>query len=304
MLSQVTTGKIKRPPLVLVYGVDGVGKTSFAAEAPKPIFLGPEAGTDNLDVARFPVPESWDDIIKCLKELRDDPHAFKSLAIDSLDWLEPIIWAKICKDENAKSIERACGGYGKGYGEAEKYWTELRSLISEVRNKRGMAIILIAHSQTVTNYNPVLQVELKKYELKLHKIASAKFREWVDAVLFANFDSFAKKVDDEVKIFGTDRRYLYSTRTEAFEAKNRYGINPLKKVELGWTDFENAVRAANPEDPTALKAKIEALKALVTDLTKLPVIDDSVTKAGNDPVKLARIAERLEVITAPKEDVT
>src|SRR5271165_6939092 len=88
-LKNVTKGKLKKPFTVLVYGVDGVGKTTFAAGAPNPIFIGQEHGSNNLDVSRGRAPKDFDEIVADLKELRDDQHDYKTVVLDSLDWMEP-----------------------------------------------------------------------------------------------------------------------------------------------------------------------------------------------------------------------
>ena len=43
LLSQIQTGKTRMPPRLLVYGTEGIGKSTLAASAPAaPRFTGPE----------------------------------------------------------------------------------------------------------------------------------------------------------------------------------------------------------------------------------------------------------------------
>ena len=113
LMKQVTKGKIVRPLCIMVYGSDGVGKTTLGSQAPSPVFLGPELGTANLDVSRFPTPKHWRDIEAAITALTDEPHDFKTLVIDSLDWIEPMLYRSVSEDNGGKSIELACGGMAR-----------------------------------------------------------------------------------------------------------------------------------------------------------------------------------------------
>ena len=118
LLSKVTKGKLKRPKIVLIFGVDGCGKSTFGSQAPNPIFIGAEEGTSHLDVSRFPQPKKWADVINSMTSLKTEAHDYKTLVVDSLDWIEPILHKEICLEYGVNSIEKAAGGYGKGYAEA------------------------------------------------------------------------------------------------------------------------------------------------------------------------------------------
>ena len=154
LMKQVLKGKVVRPLAILVFGGDGIGKTTLASQAPNPIFLGPEIGTANMDVSRFPTPKHWKDIEAAIVALTNEEHDFKTLVIDSLDWIEPMLFKAICEDYNCKSIELAAGGYGKGYVEATSRWGLLKDKLETLRNQRGMNIILIAHSEVVSFLDP------------------------------------------------------------------------------------------------------------------------------------------------------
>lgn len=297
LLSQVTKGKIRKPRLVLMYGTDGVGKSTFGAEAPSPIFLGHEQGTDHLDVSRFPATNTWPEVLAALDALVKEAHSYKTLVVDSLDWLEPILFAHIIKDDakGVKTIETACGGYGKGYVEAMSRWqSEFISRLNLIRAK-GMNVVLIAHSDTVNFHDPQMQVEYKRYELKLHKKASSVFREYVDAVLFANYETFVKKEGDAVRTYGDGARIIHTERRPGYDAKNRYGLPTT--MALSWKEFDDAADAGQPESAQALKQRIEGMKTAITDPDMLAKIDGILAKAGDDVPSLIGIANRLAVIT-------
>jgi hypothetical protein len=143
LMDHVKSGKINLPILALIYGTDGVGKSTFGSEAPSPIFLATERGTANLPVERFdPEVSSFKEALQRIDQLIEEEHHFKTLVVDSLDWMEPLLWEQVCVDHNWKNIEDP--GYGKGYVYAQKYWAGFIAKLSKLREKKKMNIILIA----------------------------------------------------------------------------------------------------------------------------------------------------------------
>src|SRR5262245_12338175 len=106
LLEQVRVGKTQMPPRIMVYGTEGIGKSSLAASAPKPIFIQTEDGLNEIDCAKFPLARSFDDVLEALNELATEQHSFESVVIDSLDWLERMIWDVVCRRESATTIEK------------------------------------------------------------------------------------------------------------------------------------------------------------------------------------------------------
>jgi hypothetical protein len=290
-MKQVTKGKIVRPLCIMVYGSDGVGKTTLGSQAPSPVFLGPEIGTANLDVSRFPTPKHWKDIEAAVLELTNEQHNFKTLVIDSLDWIEPMLFKAICEDYNCKSIELAAGGYGKGYVEATSRWGGLKDKLELLRNQRGMNIILIAHSEVVSFLDPSTQLSYQRYELKLHKRSSALWREYVDAVLFCNLKIFARKEGNNVQALSDGARVMYTERRPGWDAKNRFGL-PLE-LDLSWTSLVDAIARAEPESLETVKAKIESMLTCVTNDDLKEKVITAFYKAGDDLITLNAIANRL-----------
>jgi AAA domain len=292
-LAKVVKGKLVKPTRVLVYGIEGVGKSSFAAAAPAPIFLGAEDGTSELDVARFPEPRSWQDTIDGIAELTTTEHEFKTLVIDTLDWLEPMCWAHVCvgkKDKAGKRIETIEDfGYGKGYTAALDAWRELLKKLERLRAERGMSIVLIAHSWIKSFKNPAGE-DYDRHEMKLHAKAGGLLREWCDAVLFATHEVLTYELNGRVKGISNGARVLHTERCAAWDAKNRYDLP--EKLPLDWEAFADAVAAHRPADPVALKTRILELLEHV-DATKRPRVEADLKNAGDDAAALARIANKL-----------
>lgn len=293
ILNQVTKGRIESPPCVLLYGPDGVGKSSFGAGAPGAIFYGPEKGSDHLDVSRFPTAKKFSDIFTAIDALKNEQHGYKTLVIDSLDWLEPLLFRDICEDYKVKTIEHANGGYGKGYVEAQVRWLKLKDAIEDLRLSKQINIVLIGHSDIVNFADPSNQTNYQRYELKLHKRASALWREYVDAVLFANFEVFVKEADDKVKVFGDGARVIHTERRPGWDAKNRYGL-PLK-MDLSWDTLVEEIKKGQPESFESIMNRIDGLMSICTDAELKEKAIATIEKAGNDTRTLLAIANRLAV---------
>jgi hypothetical protein len=289
-LGAVTKGKIAKPQRIVLYGTEGIGKSTFAADAPSTIFIPTEAGTEHLDVARMPMPESWRDVLDACDALMGE-HSYKTVAIDTLDALEPMCWAHTCatKKNGEKRAEHPEDfGFGKGYEFALDTWRVLLAKLDRLRDERGMNVILIAHSWVKPFKSPDTE-DFERYELKLHRKASGLIKEWADCVLFAMHETLTHKQNNRAKGIGTGNRVIYTTRTAAYDAKNRAGLP--ESLPLSWAAFEAAlvgVPAATWRD------RITALLDGVGDDLRARVTK-AVTAASEDAAKLASIHNHLSV---------
>ena len=228
-------------PRVAVYGVAGVGKTQFAAGARNPVFLLTEDGLGMREVAHFPLAKSYDDLIGYLSALYSEEHDFATVVVDSLDWLEPLIHARVCRDNGWSSIEEP--GYGKGYVAALALWRQYLDGLNALRDERGMTVVQIAHSE-IRRFDSPEHEPFDRYGIKLHARAAALVLEHSDAVLFANFRvatvksdvGFNKRVNRAV---GSGERLIHTTERPAFIAKNRYGLPDT--LPLDWDSFARAM---------------------------------------------------------------
>ena len=293
-LEKVTKGKQNRPHLILVYGPDGIGKSTFAANAENPIFLGKEDGTSNLDVTRLPEPHSYSDIVSAINELIKEKHDYKTLAIDSLDWIEPLIWAHVCKANGWQNIE--VPGYGKGYALANEVWRELIAMLADLRQARGMNIILIGHCQVKPFNDPSQPASYDRYQLKLNEKAASLWREFVDFVGFANYEVFTKTdKNQKTRAFGDGRRMLYTERRPSFDAKNRFGL-PFE-LAFSFEEYERALRGSKTDELSVLLAEIKDLTLLVQNEETRNKVTAAVTAADKNMEKLKEIHNRLKVIS-------
>ena len=247
LLESITRGKENKPPRIFLYGQEGVGKSCTAAQAPNPIFIQTEDGLDEINTAKFPLAHSLNDVLNALAALRDEQHDFRTVVLDSADWLERLIWDKVCQDFGVRSIEKADGGYGKGYVHALTYWRQIVSLFNDLRNVRGMIVIVIAHSK-VERFEDPENAAYDRYTPRLHKSATSLLCEWVDAVLFATKRFRVSK--EEGTGFQGDRaiataiganggeRILRTVGSPACIAKNRFNLPA--EIPLSWQAFMDA----------------------------------------------------------------
>ncbi len=289
-LDAVTRGRVDKPMRVLLYGTEKVGKTTWASNAPAAIFICAEDGTSQLDVARFPQPETWSDVLDAIHQLTTEPHQYKTVVIDTLDWLERVVWESIGKRDGKVNIESY--GYGKGYNVALDEWRLLTDRLDELRHKRGMHIVLLAHSWVKTFKDPESD-GYDRYEMKLNAKAGGLIKEWCDAVLFAQHEVFTKKSDTGRTrgIDGDGARIVHTERRAAWDAGNRYGLPST--LPLHWDDFIAAVRAGG--DAEKLRERVDALLTHVDEATRATAnawLD--VEGRRSSPTHLAQMIDRLE----------
>ena len=310
--SRMTLGSIQRqigprPDRILLVGTEGVGKTTFAADAPTPIFLCAEDGLPPVlgEVPRFPEPKSFTDVLDALRTLLHEEHDYRTVVVDTLDWLEPLIWRELCTrngwtdGSGTTDIEKP--GYGKGYVAATEEWRKLLAALDVLRARKGMEVVLLAHATIKTFQNPAGN-DFSRYECKLHKGAAALVKEWADVNLFAIHEEFVREQNGRPtrKGVSTGRRVIHTERTSAWDAKNRYALP--SELPLNYADYAAARAACRPADPAELMS--EGLE-LVAELALDP---DTTTKTkawletarGNGVSALARAVDRLRSKVAEK----
>jgi hypothetical protein len=240
-LSQVSKGGKMKPPRILIYGQAGIGKTTFGAAAPKPIFLPIEDGLGKIEADAFPCPKSYTDVRDSLDALIKEDHDYKTVVVDSLDWLEPLVWDHTCTASGYKTIEQP--GYGRGYVEALKYWREFLDRLNYLRDMKAMQTILVGHS-IIREFKSPDTDSFDRYQIKLQQKAADLVCEHSDAILFANYKKSTMKSESRggqrTRAIGTGERILYTEERPAWLAKNRYGLPP--EMELSYDAFLTAIK--------------------------------------------------------------
>lgn len=294
-LASITRGKQPGPVRLVLYGVDGVGKTTFAANAPAPIFIGAEDGTSELDVARFPAPENWLDILDGIRSLTIDPGGFKTLAIDTVDWAEPLLWKHFCKVNQVADKDDFRGGFNRWEDAILDHWRVFLSALEKLQSAQKMNVILLGHVDRKTFKNPE-GPDYDRYILKLHQKSAALIREWAKGVYIAKYEAFSDRDERTKRVRGisTGERLLHTEWSAAFDAKDRYGLPASIKLE--WEEFIHAREAA---DPAVARVEIERdAKQLGGEFEKFALA--YLAQHGDDAMRLKILRQKLQAKLAEK----
>ncbi|MGI9176391.1 MAG: ATP-binding protein [Pirellulales bacterium] len=220
MALKIERGRRATPARVVIYGTEGIGKSTLAAAFPSAVILDTEEGTHHLDVARVSI-GSWDDLRQAVAEIGTS-REFKTVVIDSADWAERLLVESVLKDARKKSIEDF--GYGKGWViVAEQFGRFLSSCDALVG--QGLNVVFVAHSKVQRTSPPDLADGFDRYELKLAKQTAPLLKEWADALLFCTYKvQTTEGSDGRTKGIGGKKRVMHTERAAAWDAKNRYGL--------------------------------------------------------------------------------
>lgn len=288
LLKQVSTGVIKQNFLILLYGVEGVGKTEFASKSPKAIFLCAEDGSGHLDVTRFPQCTHWLLALKMLEELIEEDHGYKTLVVDTLDWLEKIMHEFLMEQKGVETVAEL-GTYGTYIGVVNREWMRFIELLTVLKTK--MNILLLAHAEIKRFDDPTSNTSYDRYALKLDVRKSAPiFKEFVQNLLFADYETNIKteKGTGKTKAYGEGTRVVYTQHRPSHDAKNRCSM-PYK-LPLDFKEVQYYLDLT----PTVLLEEIEKLKSTIEDVEKLDLINAKVEENKNDSRMLLQVVERLK----------
>ena len=226
ILMNITRGKKPGAKKIIVYGSEGIGKSTFASKFPDPVFIDTEESTKDMDVARFDKPTSWAMLKSQVAYVIKYPEVCKTLVIDTADWAERLEIEDLCNRNGWDGLEGA--GYGKGYTYSAEEFGRLLNLLSEVVEK-GINVVITAHAWLRKIELPEEMGAYDHWEMKTSKKVAPMIREWADMVLFANYKVNVVNVDNQGAVKGKNkaqggRRVMYTTHTPFWDAKNRYGL--------------------------------------------------------------------------------
>lgn len=307
---QVISGKLQNAKKVVLYGPEGVGKSSLAASFPSPLFIDPEGSTTELDVQRLAKPTSWQMIEQQVEWAKSQIGTYKTLVIDTADWAEKLLSHSIASKAGKSSIEDF--GYGKGFVFLEEEFGKFLNKLSDL-TELGMHVVLVAHSQIVKFEQPDEMGAYDRYQLKLSKKVAPLVKEWADMLLFLNYKTFSVAADENGKKHKAQggRRMIYTTHHPAWDAKNRQGLPDELPLEYGAIAhiFEAGVpQAPQPtyqappiQEPVPVSVSPQQHEQQVSqqpELTPEPVanqepfaIDQAIPVALRELMQLHRVAE-------------
>ena len=246
----ISRGPVKSAVKLLIYGPEGVGKTTFASKAPGAVFIDTEGSTRHMDVARFDPPESLDNVTEILAYVVGHPQDFGTIVIDTVDWLERLIFDAVCQEKKIQNIEDI--GYGKGYVYAKQKLQKLLELLQAIVDM-GVNIVLVCHSMIRKFELPDEMGSYDRYMLKLNeKNIAPLVKEWVDMMLFVNYKTdIVTDADGKTKKGrGGQKRVMYANHSACWDAKNRFGLPD--EMPFDFSLIEEIMNRAEPaEKPQA-----------------------------------------------------
>lgn len=254
----ISSGRIHTAQKVVIYGPEGIGKSTFASRFPNPLFCDTEGSTKNMDVRRFDRPESAQSIEDCINYVKFRPDICSTFVLDTADWAEKLLSKKVCSARKKDGIEDF--GYGKGFTylmeEFGKLLNQLEDLI-----ELGVNVVVTAHAQLQKFEQPDENGAYDRWSLKLTKQDSPILKEWADAVLFVNYKTYVEKGDNNKYKASGGKRVMYASHHPCWDAKNRWGLPDE-------CDFDYSVIApfipskdaqSAPAAPTADTSAVDAL---------------------------------------------
>lgn len=287
-LSQAKKGKVNKPPRICIYGAKKIGKTTLTAHAPEPLFLDLNRGSEYMNVTRFPfrpgqpnetVPETFDELMGGLYEIRDSPSDHRTLVVDLLSEVEGLIWRHIlAQDSGVESENNKRGkvltsiedyGYAKGYQIAvDRGWIPFLNVLDEIRDRRGMTIILVEHS-SISEYKNPTGDDYHRHVMKVHKHAAAAIAGWVDVLAFYTFDDVASKRPGAKRAQGVfaGGRVLHVDHDAVWEGGSRIPLPSRIEVAADdpWRPFAEAIAEGQAMPRAHVLADIDAELARLGD---------------------------------------
>ena len=251
---QITRGALKEPERIIIHGAPGIGKSSLAAQMPRPLFLDLEHGTQQLDVARVDNIATWAQLNATLHSLASEDTGFETLVIDTLDRAEWLCHQHVCELARVPSIEKV-GKFGAGWTAAYEHFRGFAKRLEEIRARRRMKIILISHSKVEKVPNAAGD-DFDRWTLKVNKQIAGMFYEGFDAVLFARLNTYTRTTENGRTRGVGDDRVIETQESPAWLAKNRYGLP--KQINLDWTELAAGLDRGATEQAAALRVEVDA----------------------------------------------
>lgn len=280
----IITGKIQGAQRVVIYGPEGIGKSTLASKFPNPVFIDTEGSTKRMDVARTPKPSSWTMLLEQVRYFKLNPHLYGTLVIDTADWAEQLCITGICAKYQKTGIEDF--GWGKGFTYLFEDFGRLLNLLEEVV-EIGINVVLTAHAKMRKFEQPDEMGAYDRWELKLSKQTAPLIKEWADIVLFANYKTYVVNVDGQGTEKGKNKvqggsRIMYTSHHPCWDAKNRHDLPA--EIPMDYSSIAHIFTAVKPVNATSTITTPDPVKESVQTSSTTAAVDTSGQQAKQEPV--------------------
>lgn len=262
----IVKGKIDRALKVVIYGSEGIGKSTFASQFPSPLFVDTEGGTAHMDIRRIDKPQSWEELLIIVDEVAKE-DVCKTFILDTADWAEQLCVDYLCTKYKQNSIESF--GYGKGYTYlAEEFGRLLNGLDSVIAS--GKHVVITAHAKMRKFEQPDEMGAYDRWEMKLSKQVAPLLKEWCDMLLFLNYKTYVVTSENNTQKAQGGKRVMYTSHHPCWDAKNRHGLPD--ELELDFSGIAHLFKSPeikNTPPPTehapVSKTPHETVRRLMTE---------------------------------------
>ncbi|MBQ3704477.1 MAG: ATP-binding protein [Oscillospiraceae bacterium] len=289
----ITSGRVARPQKLVLYGVEGIGKTSLAAQTPDPLFIDTEGGTAHLDVRRLQKPQSWSELIALINEVAATPEVCRTLVIDTADWAEQMAIDHICQKYKQPGLESF--GYGKGYTFLAEEFSRMLAACDDVILS-GKNVVITAHARQRRVELPDETGGFDVWGLKLSKQCAPLLKEWPDALLFINYKTYVVATDTNSHKAQGGKRVIYTSHSPVWDAKNRHNLP--EELDLSYisiapifgdnADTVKTISPAQTHKSAPAEPKLETVKP-----ETLEILNQWMEKAGIE-------AQEIQTLVAQK----
>lgn len=316
MRLNISSGVKKRAQRVVIYGTEGIGKTTLASQFPDPLYIDLEDGSSTLDVKRITLnhPVDYEDLLNTVEEVSKNPDVCQTLIIDTADRAEEICTKYICDKYSKGSIEAF--GYGKGYTVlAENFKKLLDNLDDCIR--AGINTVVISHAQLRKIEQPEQEGAYDHWELKLSKKVAPVLKEWSDMLLFCNYKTLVvEEGQNKTKKAKGGKHVMYATHTPFWDAKNRAGLPSQMDMSFDAikgafsTKVEKSAETPSTADNVDVKSTVDTKRAAVEEenkkarseyMDKVNDVVNSIPDDGKEEVPWDAAADEVSKIPAPEE---
>lgn len=279
---KIESGLEKRPLKVVIYGAEGIGKSTFASQFPEPLFLDTEGGTSSLNIRRVKCGSSWEYLLGCVNEVIKDPSICKTLVIDTADWAESLCTKYVCEKYRKSNIEEF--GFGKGYVYLQDEFSKLLTALDKLI-ELGVNAVVTAHGKPRKFELPEEAGQFDRWEMKLTKQVAPLLKEWCDMLLFCNYKTYVVTTENNTKKAQGGKRVVYTSHHACWDAKNRYGLPD--ELDLDFKGIAHLFSTQSPKKPPVSKENAESeLLSKVKELIKNSgvseaEVEDIVTAKGH-----------------------